>query len=436
MITSRTSRIRAAALAGIPIAAIVLATIAPSAQAHVTATRGGAFGARVQVAGGDLLGPTPIVNGSGIGFTEMSDNTLAIQVPSGAECPNVPVLTAANVAQICVINARTKGTANANPHLHRVDTNTNVAGVVIGGTGLLGGPPVLPLIALGAVTASCSADGENVTSAVNIASTSGLVPLNIGDIAPNTGVNNLLGLDIDIILHEVVEKTETMGVNGGDGVNRIVVNAARINVLGLVQVVLGHVECEATGPDVNQLPTTTTTTTTTAPTTTTTTTIPATTTTTAVGATTTTTTTTTTTVPATTTTTVAPAATTTTTTTIAPIVTVPPAGSTLPPATTTTTTLAPPPPPLPRTGTNTMPMVAIGFLAIALGVIVRRSEGFMPMTESAGLVPQAPPAPIQFHPVEARPSAARRLIRRNPLDAAARDALSAFDDDPNGDGEG
>ncbi len=80
-------------------------------------------------------------------------------------------------------------------------------------------------------------------------------------------------------------------------------------------------------------------------------------------------------------------------------------------------------------------MVAIGFLAIALGVIVRRSEGFMPMTESAAMVPQAPPAPIQFHPVDARPSAARRRVRRNPLDAAARDALSAFDDDPNGDAE-
>ena len=37
--------------------------------------------------------------------------------------------------------------------------------------------------------------------------------------------------------------------------------------------------------------------------------------------------------------------------------------------------------------------------------------------------------PIQFHPVDARPSAARRRVRRNPLDGAARDALSAFDDD-------
>ena len=204
------------------------------------------------------------------------------------------------------------------------------------------------------------------------------------------------------------------------------------SLLGVVEIVLAESNCAATGPDVNAAhhhhhdhhhgphhhrppprsrpppPTTTTT---------------------VVGATTTTTTSTTTT--STTTTTVAPAATTTTTTTIAPVVTVPPAGSTLPPATTTTTTVAPPPP-LPRTGTNTMPMVAIGFLAIALGVIVRRSEGFLPMTESAAMVPQAPPAPIQFHPVDARPSAARRRVRRNPLDAAARDALSAFDDDPNG----
>ncbi len=74
-------------------------------------------------------------------------------------------------------------------------------------------------------------------------------------------------------------------------------------------------------------------------------------------------------------------------------------------------------------------MVAIGFLAIALGVIVRRgSDGFLPATQSPS-VPSGPPAPVQFHPVEARPSAARRRVRRNPLDAAARDALSAFDDD-------
>jgi hypothetical protein len=76
-------------------------------------------------------------------------------------------------------------------------------------------------------------------------------------------------------------------------------------------------------------------------------------------------------------------------------------------------------------------MVALGFLAIALGVLVRRGgDRFSPVTQTAA-TPSAPPAPIRFHPVDARPSAARRRVRRNPLDAAARDALSAFaDDDP------
>ena len=409
MITSRTSRIRAAALAGIPIAAIVLATLAPSAQADVDSVSASAFAANLQSSLlGNVIPATPFNSGSA---TEPVDSFGPTQSSS------LPV-DVVGLLHVGVLNSRVEGggVAAGEPagHFGFSQARASVADVIV----------ALGALSLDAIETQCKSDGTGSTGFTEIVGgVLGGNPLISSPIA-NTSLS-VPGV-LTVTLNEQT-------IANSVGSTSIRVRGAHVSVLpgllslvGVVDIVLAETNCAATGPDVNVVPTTTTTSTST----TTTTTIPATTTTTSttvVGATTTTTTSTSTT--STTTTTVAPAATTTTSTTIAPVVTVPPAGSTLPPATTTTTVA--PPPPLPRTGTNTMPMVAIGFLAIALGVIVRRSEGFMPAPETA-VVPQAPPAPIQFHPVDSRPSAARRRVRRNPLDAAARDALSAFDDDDAG----
>ncbi len=131
----------------------------------------------------------------------------------------------------------------------------------------------------------------------------------------------------------------------------------------------------------------------------------------------------------TTSTTVAPAATTTTTTTIAPVVTVPPAGSTLP--TTTTSTTRPPtvaqPAPLARTGTNLLPLVGLGLLAIALGTLVRRTEqSFTPVTYTTP-EPVGPPVTPEFRPLETPPAVTYNRSQLSPLDPATSEALTAFE---------
>ncbi len=419
MIASRTSRIRAAALAGIPIAAIILATLAPSAQADVDSVTSSAYGATIQSGLlGALLAPTPAVSGTATepvdGYGPITQSAIPLSIPG---LLSLGVLTG---------SVDGSGVAAGEPAGHNAFSHAraSVADVLIG----------LGSLAIDAIETQCTSNGSGSSGFTEIiGGVLGGAPL-LGSPAANTALT-LPGI-LEVTLNEQT-------ISNSIGATAIQVRGAHVTVLpglgsllGVVEIVLAESNCSANGPDVNVVPTTTTTTTTTttAPTTTTTTTtIPATTTTTTttvVGATTTTTTSTSTT--STTSTTVAPAATTTTSTTIAPVVTVPPAGSTLPP--TTTTTRAPVvtvPPPLARTGSSAMPMVAIGLLAIALGVLVRRSEGFLLVATEAPAAPIAPPAPIQFHPVDSRPSAARRRVRRNPLDAAARDALSAFgDDDP------
>ncbi|MEA2826507.1 MAG: hypothetical protein QOG43_946 [Actinomycetota bacterium] len=414
MIASRTSRIRAAALAGIPIAAILLATLAPGAQADVDSVNASAYGATLQSSLlGTVIAPTPLNSGSA---------TEPVNSFGPTQSSSLPV-DVVGLLHVGVLNSRVEGDgiAAGDPtgHFGFSRARASVADVIV----------ALGALSLDAIETQCQSDGTGSTAFTELAG---------GILGGNTLLATPLANTTLSVPGVLTVTLNEQTIHNSVGSTSIQVRGAHITVLpgllgalGVVEIVLAESNCSATGPDVNVTPTTTTTTTTTAPTTTTTTTttVPttSTTTTTVVGATTTTTTST-----STTTTTVAPAATTTTSTTIAPVVTVPPAGSTLPPA--TTTTLGPVvtvPPPLARTGTNAMPMVAIGFLAIALGVIVRRSEGFLLATESAP-APPAPPAPIQFHPVDSRPSAALRRVRRNPLDGAARDALSAFDDDDRG----
>ncbi len=410
MIDSRMSRIRAAVIAGIPIAAILLATLSPSAQADVDSVNASAYGATLQSSLlGQVIAPTPLSSGTA---TEPVDSFGPTQQSS------VPV-DVIGLLHVGVLNSRVEGNGVAagepDGHFGFARARASVADVIV----------ALGALSLDAIETQCQSDGTGSTGFTEIVG--GILG---GNTLLSTPVANT-SLSVPGILTVTLNEQT---IHNSVGSTSIQVRGAHITVLpgllsalGVVEIVLAESNCAATGPDVNVVPTTSTTTTTSTSTTTTTTTVApttTTTTTTVVGATTTTTTT------STTSTTVPPAATTTTTTTIAPVVTVPPAGSTLPP-TTTSTTHAPVtvPPPLARTGTSTVPMVAIGFLAIALGVIVRRSsDTFLPVTESAPVAPP-PPAPIQFHPVDSRPSAARRRVRRNPLDAAARDALSAFDDD-------
>jgi len=416
MSASRTSRIRAVAIAGIPLAAIVLATLAPSAQADVDSVSASAFGATLQSSLlGQVIAPTPAVSGSA---TEPVDSFGPIQQSS------VPV-DVVGLLHVGVLNSRIEGNgvAAGEPagHFGFSRARASVADVSVG----------LGALSIDAIETQCQSDGTGSTGFTELVG--GVLGGNPLITSPLANTNLTLPGILSVVLNEQIRADSV-------GSTSIIVRGAHVSLLpglgsllGVVDVILSESRCSATGPDVNVVPTTTSTTTTVPTTTTsTTTTIPGTTTTsttttstTVVGATTTTSTTST-----TTSTTVAPAATTTTSTTLAPVVIVP----VVQPTTTTTTTIPAPPvtaPPLARTGGDTMPMVAIGFLAIALGVLVRRgSESFSPVTETAA-TPPLPPTPIRFHPVDARPSAARRRVRRNPLDAAARDALSAFaDDDP------
>ncbi len=462
MTASRTSRFRAAALAGVPIAAILVATLGTGARADVTFTSGSAFGISAVLLGNPLIMPTPTASGSAppVNYPLDTDTTAAIGLPA-PNCPlgflNVPL---GNIVEACVISASTAGVLGATPHLNSANSNVTVAGVAVG-TGPTG------LLTLNAVNVQCKADGDDATGSASLAaSLLGAAPLLNGPIAPNT-IITVPGV-AEVALNEQYDYIHTSPVGPTPGTNSIKVNAARITLLDSTEIIIGHVECTATGPDVNQAPTTTTTTTvppttttTVAPPTTTTPVAPPTTTTTVVPPTTTTTvvpqTTTTTVVPPTTTTTVVPPTTTTTavvvpptttttavvvpptttTTVVPPIVTttttLPPSGTTVPLAT-TTTTKPPTAPPLPRTGSNLMPMVTMALLAIALGTLVRRgADGFTPIAETAA-VDTAPPTAPEFRPIDNRPSALRRRTRRSPLDPATSDALSAFEADEDDDG--
>jgi hypothetical protein len=419
MSASRRARFRAAAIAGVPIAAIVLATLSPSVNADVDSVAGGGYAATVQSSLlGTVIAPTPNIIGSA---TEPTNSFGPINQSS------VPV-DIVGLLHIGVLNAFTQGggVAADEPagHLGFAETRTSVADVVVG----------LGALSIDAVESSCRSDGNGSTAFVElVGAVLGGNPLLTSPL-PNTTVT-LPGI-LSIVLNEQIRQ-DTVGLTA------VTVRAAHITVLpglagllGVVDIILAESRCIATGPDVNVAPTTTAaptttttiaaTTTTAAPATTTTTAAPGTTTTTAAPATTTTTA-----APGTTTTTAAPA----TTTTAAPIVTtttaLPPAGTTIPLA--TTTTAKPVAPPLPRTGSSLMPMVGLAMLAIALGTLVRRSaEAMAPAVE---VRPVAPPVTPEFRPIDARPSAIRRRSRRNPLDPAVSDALSAFDDDTDEDGD-
>jgi hypothetical protein len=429
----------------VPVAAILIATLGPTARADVTFTSGNAYGASVVLLGNTLIPPTPSVSGSSppVNYPLATDTLAAIGLPA-PNCPlgflNVPI---GNIVEVCAISASTAGVLGATPHLNSANSNVTIAGAAVGS-----GPT--GLLTLNAVNVQCKADGDDATGSVSlVASLLGAAPLLNGPISPNT-IITVPGI-AEVALNEQYDYIHTAPVGATPGTNSIKINAVRITLLDSTEIILGHVECTATGPDVNAPPTTVPTTVTTVPTTVTTvpttvTTVPTTVTTvpttvTTVPTTVTTVPTTVTTVPTTVTTvptTVTTVPTTATTqpppTTVAPATTVttaPVASGTTVPLATTTTTKPVVAPPLARTGSNLMPMVTLALLAIALGTLVRRSAGMTPVAQT--VVEMTPPTAPEFRPIDNRPSALRRRTRRSPLDPATSDALSAFDadeDDP------
>jgi len=222
------------------------------AAADVTATSGRAFGASASVAGIPLVPPTPVVQGGpAIGYPLNTQTTLPIGVPLPAVCPvttaNVPF---GNVVEVCAITASTQGIANANPHLNAATSTVEVAGAAVGSgpAPLLGVPE--PLLTVGAVTATCRADGDVAVGQTTIADLflGGDPMATVGPIAPNTNLG-IPGV-LDVFLNEQVPAVDPNTV----GINTITVNALRIVVLGTnAEIILGHVECTATGPDVNNI---------------------------------------------------------------------------------------------------------------------------------------------------------------------------------------
>jgi len=222
------------------------------AAADVTATSGRAFGASASVAGIPLVPPTPLVQGGpAIGYPLNTQTALPIGVPLPAVCPvttaNVPF---GNIVEVCAITASTQGIANANPHLNAATSTVEIAGAAVGSgpAPLLGVPD--PLLTVGAVTATCRADGDVAVGQTTIADLSlgGDPVATVGPIAPNTtlGIPGVL----EVFLNEQIPAVDPNTV----GINTITVNALRIVVLGTnAEIILGHVECTATGPDVNNI---------------------------------------------------------------------------------------------------------------------------------------------------------------------------------------
>ncbi len=85
MSAGRSSRLRAAAIAGVPIIAIILAAVTPSAMADVDSVSSSAYGATVQSSLlGTLIAPTPAVSGSATEPTDSYGPTARPPSPSAS----------------------------------------------------------------------------------------------------------------------------------------------------------------------------------------------------------------------------------------------------------------------------------------------------------------------------------------------------------------
>ena len=211
------------------------------AKADVTAVSGNAYGVKVSpLLGIPLLPPTPVVNGQSppINYGPVTDQLLGIAVPGPAACPNVPL---GNILQVCAATVSTFGELGATPHLHSANSTATLANVAVG-------TAPSPLLFLGALEVACRADGNDATGTVNIVGASlGGSPIADGPVGKNT-VLELPGL-IRVVLNEQIPAVNPHT----PGINTIAVNGAHITLFGVTNtdIILGHVECTATGPDVN-----------------------------------------------------------------------------------------------------------------------------------------------------------------------------------------
>ncbi len=340
------------------------------ARADVDSVAGSAYAASVTTS---VLGPVvpPIPTGVSGSASEAGptsyDTGLQTAVPV-----NVP-----GVISIGLLEARSQGDGVAGEnHLGFATSFARVADVVIGAGS----------INIGAVTATCVSDGNGSRSDVQlIGATAGGTPLVTSPLANQAPI--VIPGVAQIALHE---RTIT-NVPGNS--TRVVVNAVRITLLpglpglpALAEIILGHVECQAVGPNVlvtsstsssststsstSTSSTSSTSTSSTSSTSSTTSTSTTSTSTTSTSTTSTSTTTTTRVAPTTTTTTSPPTGTIATTTTTAPAV-----------ATTTTTTKAPTV--LSRTGANVQPLVILSTLSIVLGILLLIGSG-RPLAANVG----------------------------------------------------
>lgn len=225
-----------------------LAVAQAPARADVQTVIGLAYAARVMTPLGELVPPTPP------GVTGIASEGRDPAFDTGLEA-SLPI-SVPGVISLGVLEARTSGGGvGGENHLASVTSLARVAGVFVGGA-----------IRLDAVTARCTSDGDGSRGTVQIlANEAGnLFPESP---APNTTID-IAGF-ARIVLNEQV-------VVDGPGETNLQVNAVHIELLPAAggpptaDIVLGHVECRASGPNVLVTTTTTQTrsTTTTRPTTT------------------------------------------------------------------------------------------------------------------------------------------------------------------------
>ena len=234
---SRT-RVRARALA-VAIMVVGLAGLAvdqPPARADVDVVSGMAYAARVNTAQGGLVPPTP----AGVAGTASEGGDPAFDT---GLVPSIPV-SIPGVISIGVLHARTVGGGVAGEnHLASVTSSGHVAGVSVSPTDLR-----LPPITLNSATARCTSDGDGSHGDVQIS----------GGQAGGTRLPESPGPGTTIVIPDVarIVLNEQTVVNIPGVRTSIVVNAVHIELLSasggppIRDIVLGHVECAAEGPNV------------------------------------------------------------------------------------------------------------------------------------------------------------------------------------------
>ena len=381
-------RMRAAALAAIPLAAMLVTTLSPTAQADVDSVSGSAYAASLNSSLlGQVIAPTPLVSGSA---TEPTNSYGPISQSS------LPV-NVIGLLSIGVLNGFTRGdgVAAGDPtgHFAFAQSRASAADIVVG----------LGSLTIDAVESGCTSNGDGSTGFTElIGAVLGGNPL-IQSPLPNTTVE-LPGI-LSIVLNEQT-------VTNAPGSTSIRVRALHITVLpglggllGVVDVVIAESNCAASGPDVNSTTSSSTTPPTSAPPTSAPPTSP----------------------PSTAPPTSPPPTlppSTAPPVTLPPTVppTLPPVGSTAAPVVTvrpvvTTTALV-------RTGSDPMPLVVLAGAAILLGLVAYRGSGPSPLPHRGPVTSVA-----EYRPVGVRPAARRRLDRSSALDPAVTDAIHALEDD-------